>query len=809
MNQNTIHLIVGCVLAFFTTQISYTQVAVKGTFYVGDQACIFAKLYVHSSDKQIDEINAITDTLGNFSFQIPTTDSVRSYSVRVAHVEVQDSTLQFTQNPTEEIIDLGTILLEPATKDIQGVEISSKKPTIERKIDRLVFNIEGTSSEFGLNAFTLLSRTPLVFVQGRENITVIGKGSATVIINDRLIYLEGASLVAYLESIPSSEVDRIEVITNPPVKYEARGVLINIVLKKNKMLGLNGRVTASHEQGFYGTQKGSLSLNYRKSKMNMYGLAYISPSKTRSEHDYRYDFLSNNNIKEDKITKKEHLVHRVLLGMDYTFSEKNDLSITVERTGYDLTSNSNVQSRFYKGNLTDQTVFDSTASVVQRYENSNFYYLANAQFNSVINKKGGTMVATVTYSHSDQSPENQYTAQNRIPNTSALTLLRLSSESQQLVRFGVAKLDFEQPTTSGKFTYGARYAQINNLNNNSIDRWVNNIKLVDTLQNDEYDYTEYTSALYASYFHEWERHQVQLGLRGEYTQLTGKNKKNTSTTDNDDFTEFFPTLEYMYILKDGVNLQAALNRSVTRPSYSRLNPFRNYSTVYRYERGNPSLRPTLAANAEAGIFLYETFWFGGSYLNNRNVVMPVSYSDSSTNYEIADINQNIGDFDQFSVLAWLGFGIGSQLNGSIQVDYTYNIFTSNFKDLVSDKTQQLYINTHLSYALLDNLSLDVDFTANPLGTYYTIRHMEKQYLLDVGATQRLLNNQLVISVQVSDIFKMREPVSHMNNAPFILYRKDYWDTFALTLSAAYSFGNRYINNKRYRSMGIEEEKSRM
>ncbi|MCD6063718.1 MAG: TonB-dependent receptor, partial [Flavipsychrobacter sp.] len=135
------------------------------------------------------------------------------------------------------------IILKPLGKELAAVTVNSSRPLIERKADRMVLNVENTISAIGSDAFELLKKAPGVRV-GNSSVSIAGKNTVSIMVDDRLLQLGGEELEAMLRTIKADNISKIEVITTPPAKYDAEGNtgIINIVTAKRKREGLNGNV---------------------------------------------------------------------------------------------------------------------------------------------------------------------------------------------------------------------------------------------------------------------------------------------------------------------------------------------------------------------------------------------------------------------------------------------------------------------------------------------------------------------------------------------------------------------------------------
>ena len=156
---------------------------------------------------------------------------------------------------------------------MQGVTVTSEKPMIEVRADKMIVNVEGTMNAVGNDALELLRKSPGVTVDKDDNISLAGKNGVQVYIDGKPSPLTGTDLTSYLKSMQSAQIESIEIITNPSAKYEAAGNagIINIRLKKNKAFGTNGSVNLGYAQGHYAKYNGGVNLNHRNRKINVFG----------------------------------------------------------------------------------------------------------------------------------------------------------------------------------------------------------------------------------------------------------------------------------------------------------------------------------------------------------------------------------------------------------------------------------------------------------------------------------------------------------------------------------------------------------
>lgn len=330
---------------------------------------------------------------------------------------------------------------------LKVVTVNAKKPFIERKIDRTIVNIDGFIGNAGNNTFDILGRLPGLRVTEEGGINLLGKG-ATVYIDGRLTYLSGADLPAYLKSLPSDQLDKVELIPNPPAKYDAAGSggIINIITKKNRQLGFNGGVNLNLGQGVYSKANGSVNFNYRINKINLFtNIGYGAPkefqitSGTRrylDEHGAPYSILD-----QESFIKYDRKNANIKLGMDYYLSKKTTIGVIfngVSRTGEERCINEN--GMYNGGYKLDSTVF-SRNNVDDKWRNGTVNLNMVHRFDSTGQELSVDLDYAYYKSHSEQGFENNSY------NFSKVFLNRdfLRGDLPRTIKIYSAKVDYSLP----------------------------------------------------------------------------------------------------------------------------------------------------------------------------------------------------------------------------------------------------------------------------------------------------------------------------------------------------------------------------
>ena len=209
---------------------------------------------------------SVSDEQGRFAFDHSAEGKYLVLVTATGHTKTYSS--EFELNAGQSSIDLKTISLSAVSKDLKEVAVVAKKPFIEQKIDRTVINVEAAVTNVGSTALEVLEKSPGITVDKDGNISLKGKQGVQIYIDGKPSYLSGAELVNLLKNMNANQLEQIEIMTNPPAKYDAAGNsgIINIKTKKNKARGFNGSVTAGYSQGSYWRANSNINMNYRNGK---------------------------------------------------------------------------------------------------------------------------------------------------------------------------------------------------------------------------------------------------------------------------------------------------------------------------------------------------------------------------------------------------------------------------------------------------------------------------------------------------------------------------------------------------------------
>ncbi|UEG49886.1 TonB-dependent receptor [Ferruginibacter lapsinanis] len=708
-------------------------------------------------------------------------------------------------------IDAGTVSLDVKSNQLSGVTVLSKKPMIEVQADKTVFNVESSINATGSNALELLQKSPGIQVDNNDNISMKGKTGVRVYVDGKMMQLDTKDLAAYLKSINSNDIEAIEMISNPSAKYDASGNagIINLRLKKNKKFGTNGSASLGFTQGVTPKGNGSLNLNYRDKKVNIFGniggnLANYENTLSlyRIQKDTLYDQNSVNTNSDKSVNIKA--------GVDYFVDNKNTIGVMA-------TTNFNDNS------------FGSTGSTMIYY-NPTATFIKSLQANNTIPGSRTNVNLNLNYRYVDTTgreinfdgdygffrgvgrsyqPNNYFDSNNDL----WYTVVNRNYTPTDIDIY-TAKIDLEQKLGKGKFGYGAKTSFV--ITKNTFDFFTDNvsgdpIKILD--RSNSFKYTENVNAAYVNYRQQLNaKWSLQTGLRMEQTNSEGVLTRADGVTQADNtvkrsYWDFFPSAAVSWSINQKHSLSLTYSRRIDRPTYQDLNPFENKLDELTYQKGNAFLRPQYTNNVE----LTHTFM---GFINTS-----VGYShvkDYAT--EVTDTVKNATFLQQKNLATQqiINFNIGSPLpikkwwNGYANFWYNYQIFNG----AIGENKVQVEVPSYGAY-MQHSFTLGKDYSAEISGWYNgpsiwggTWR-TRPQGGIDVGFQKLLLQKRATIKIAATDIL-YTAPWSSVNDfGGTYIKGKGSWESRTFRVNFSWRFGNSQVKSSRQRKTGLESEASRI
>jgi len=602
-------------LGILISTAGFGQVVLKGTVQNTDRHSLpYAGISVSHKDTTEHYITSkITDSLGNFIIEVPASGT---YLVRASAVGYADQVLAISTGTP------GTITLNHDAHQLSDVSVQAKKPLIERKPDRLVMNIENNPLAAGKSSMEAIGLAPGVLVRDGQ-IMVNGMTGTRVMVNGKLLNLSGDDLTNYLTSLRSDEIESIQIIAHPPAEYDAEGSggLINIILKKQTQLGLNGSIYGNYAQGKYPETSEGAQLNFKKGRLGLFASYSYNWEKGFNKLNQNRGFpndgiytAQNRGVTWDKnqrvhtgatfdISKKQYIA------IDYTGSFSRDIEQFKATTDIHYPGNPELNS-------TSKGFFPSNYG--SDYNDIGINY----QLTTDTLGSGFTLLSDYTLNHGQSGNEANssfYDDKNQfISDTSFRN--QTPSKAKIFTADGKYKKIFKNGSSLG---FGSKVS-ITTIHNAAYFSYLDqNNWQPNEDQNFIYDYKENIVAGYANYNGHVLGMDVQLGLRGENTSLTGTLYDTTGVQKNPkNYFSLFPSVYLIKKLnKEGTNsLNLSYNRRLNRPGFSSLNPHISYVDNYTSGRGNPYLTPEFTNSYELSYTLHNKYIFTASYTDSKDVI---------------------------------------------------------------------------------------------------------------------------------------------------------------------------------------------
>jgi len=648
--------------------------------------------------------------------------------------------------------DVGQIELTVATQQISEATVTAEKARVEFKIDRRVVNVSQDLNATGGSAIEVLENTPSVQTDFDGNVTLRGSSSFTVLIDGKPSVLQGSDA---LRQIPATNIENIEIITNPSAKYDPDGVsgIINVVMKKNLKDSFSGLVNLT--TGINDKYRGDMNLNYRTGKWNFLLGADFTDMHNKGTRDMTQELYS-----VDTITTRQTLGNGDMImkgkslkgGFDYTINKK---------TSFGMTGTIGKRS-FGNTNIGLQTEYDNmgTAPIYTFQDNSasrgGDYWSSDLNFQHKFAKKGHEIQGLFYASASngdDQEYQTRFLTNADWVKLDANSVYNRSNEVSDETEYR-AKIDYTLPLNEkDKFEagYQARLEKENETFNfnESTDNvlWVKN-----DLYSSSFNYSQNIQSIYSTFSHAGEGFSYQLGLRGEYTDRKIESIKSP-LAHKLNLVDFFPTLHFSQKLKHDYEFQASYSRRLNRPRANDLEPFTSFMDQYNVRTGNPDLKPEYTGSYDLTILkrLKTSFIsLEGYYRNTMNLmtriqtlgtdgIMVHSMANVNNDYSLgAELMANIEVKPGFRIIAsgtLYNYWLKGEINGQ-SVDQSSTNFDSRLNfDLKLAKNTRLQLTGIYRGA-----------TASAQGT------RDAMMFANVALKQDFLKNKLTATLQMQDVF---------------------------------------------------------
>ncbi|MGN6401951.1 MAG: TonB-dependent receptor domain-containing protein [Flavisolibacter sp.] len=716
----------------------------------------------------------------------------------------------FDVSPSNPIIRLADLRLTLNPKSLTGVTVTAQRPLIENTIDRTVVNVDASVMNIGTSALEVLEKSPGVSVDREGNISLKGKEGVLVMVDGRPTRLGGADLANLLRNMTANQLDQIEIMTNPPARYDAEGNsgIINIKTKKLVNKGYNGSATIGYTQGRYPKTNEGFNFNYREGKVNVF---------TNLSHNYRKGFgtlLFNRNILNannstienifDQHTDKilEGNAYTAKMGVDFFTTKKTTLGIAVDGiTRPTRANNLNVTKVLSASNDPEKI---TKASV----DNSNKWksFGANLYTRHLLDAKGQEMTSDFDFlnyrSANEQFMVNSFydAAGNETASADTLT-----GDLPQDIKVYSGRVDYLHPLKKGaKFEVGIKASWVNTDNNASYDSIQNGSIVHDFNRSNHFIYEENVNAAYVNLSTPLSKKlSAQFGLRLENTNANGR-QITTGVAFDRHYTQLFPTAYFQYKANDKNSFGANFGRRVRRPNYQSLNPFIRFIDRYTYSQGNPNLKPSITNNFELSHTWKLQITTTINYTSTKDIIDAVIEQKGQEAYSTP---ANISSLDQLGISVSANTPVTKWWRSNINI----NVFNNNYKGVVSQAPIDMAA-TSLIFTCTQQFRISKTFTGEINGRYRNgwlegVMRARPVWFVGAGVSKQVLKNRGTLRLAVRDIFHTQKfrGKSRYGNVDFDYREINESRVVSIGFSYSFSKGKKLAPLKRTEGSANEEQ----
>ena len=717
-----------------------------------------------------------------------------SFILKTSFVSYSDNFRNIVVDSNRESIN---IVLKESIEALSEVELVYRKPTIDRKSDRLVFNVEKSALSEG-NLLEVLRNTPRVLVLD-DAITVKGS-EPTIYINDRKVHISSREVTELLQGTSASNIKSVEVITNPSARYDAEsGVVLNIVMTKNLVSGYNGSVFTNAEQGVFLKTNHGMTNYFKGNKVSLFANYSYNNRKVDRVDIESIKYTSENWLNDfDRNTWTE--THNFNMNFDWDLNENTTLSLgaTTQFLPYFKRHTRSITDITPKS-ITETGMFRSFNLSKDEKHNLGFDFDFVHLFNENAKLAFNSHYTTYDYRRHQDVKTNYFYGDNSFETSTAFNTV--TDQDAEII---TSQIDYSTAISeSSNFEMGIKYSNVKSESDILQNDIIGGVEVLNLANTDTFNYTQDVYSAYTSYNSNWDKWSLSAGLRVEQTNIEGVSI-STSQINKQDYLEWFPSINIGLQTSEKVNVFVNYKRSLQRPDFSYLNPFKYFLSDKVFVTGNPDLKPIFIDHFSVGTSINNTFTIEAYYKKNNNNIFELPFQDNVENTFIytsvnIDYTEEIGlDVEAyFDILENWNVYIGSSF-------YNYADTASLFGDTIKRNKWSNYTVLSNDWSFLKDNSLSANLTLiykhESVQGLQTIDTKLDSYL---SITKRIFKGKGNLSLILSDLFNEQDffittNFANQNNTSFINLDNRY-----IKLGFNYKFGNSKLSTNE-RTSSVEE-----
>lgn len=760
----------------------------------------FANVFVLGADSSFVS-GTITDEQGFFSISKLSTGK---YILSINYIGYEDKKTEFIVGTLSNYLDLGQVALTPDRNSLEEVVVSGKEEDgISSAMDRKSYNLTDNISQGGGSVLQALKNLPGITVGQDDKVQLRGSDKVSVLIDGRQTAITGFGTQSGLDNIPASAIERIEIINNPTAKYDANGNagIINIIYKKNRQQGFNGKLGMTAGLGalwqkrenypgirpqYQRTPKlnPSLSLNYRKQKINLFMQADWLYTQTLNKNDFIERVYDNGDvIKQQTKRNRNTSFTTAKAGMDYHLNSNNTFTVSGLFSSEMIIDRGDIP--YFNADFSNrlrlwQFLEDEVKTTA----------MATALYSHKFRQPGHTLDAGFNYTFHRE--DEKYFFTNIMPTYTGYDSFKLISD-ENVADFN---LDYVRPLRRGRIEAGAKFRYRFIPTDMNFLPGINSP--LDTNAGGAATYYETIPAVYTNYVLESRRIEVEAGLRIEYADIYYEVNPNHNTYSSDgyNYIQPFPNMRFAYKLDERNKISLFFNRRVDRPNEVDIRIFPKYDNPEIIKVGNPGLQPQFTNSLELG---YKTAWEHGDFytaiyhrMTNGTITRIGTTVPGST--LIYNVFQNAGKSTntgleivwQHNLEKWLSFNANATIYLNVIDSFTIinqypqpSVYTAARQEFTSGNAK---LNAMLHLPKNTELQLTGIYLASDVIPQGTI---DPRYSIDFGAKKQIQKGRGELFFNASDIFNTMRISRRIQGDGFYYTSTDYYETQVFRIGYSY------------------------
>lgn len=761
----------------------------------------------HSPDSAF--IKAVNLTAGKFIFQALKAGKYFLVINRIGYKKTYAGPFDLADGST---VDVGLITLPLSAKSLTEVVVSDHKHYIDVKHDRTIINVDRNITTAGASVTDILRTAPGVKVNAQGDISLRGGQTAAVFVNGKLLQLSGTDLAAYLQSLSSANIEQIELMSNPPARYDAIGTggVINIVLKKGKNEGFNGTLNTYAGYGNFGKGSSTLTTNYRSKNLNIFGtIGYLynkTDHATTTDRAIHGSQLYGFNTRYYWIQKIPRLDYRV--GADYTIDSLHTIGFSVYGNNTDNDYKKNTTT-YMSLNRQADSVFSTKSNHQRDVDNINF----NINYTGNIGHTKQVISADADFSrYSRHMDENIYSYAQAIPRIGVLRVAQqlkndtLNNVAPTIYTNPSVNVDYLNPLSKAlTFEAGAKYSYTKMDNDQYFNVLNNGVYEPYPAFTSSFLYRERLSAGYADFHGNSGPLGYTASLRVEHRDYDANTPSMKHQVERK-FTSYYPAGQLNYTFKNKSQLALDYSRRIDPPPYESLNPIIYFQDSYNYRVGNAYLKPaynndlalTYTGKSDWWVtldaYIIQDFWHFSYFKQDaKTMVLNISRINFK-NEKAVGLKYNI----PARLTKWWNLNLYGEAYYMAYTD------TANY----TKRAKDISFNLSQTFTAIGGWSAVIQgYYDSP--TYLGITSFRPLYYVNASVSKQLFQKAATLTFSYQDIFNtnMDRSNTQYHNLDMQLYDKG--ESRFTRLTFTYRFGKKTVKAARKHNAGNDEEQKRM